>query len=134
LQDASTPARRAAIHFTPAANASFTPGRPERIKSVVEASLKRLKTDRIDLYYQHRVDPSVPIEDVAGAVKDLIKEGKVLHLGLSEASAATIRRAHAVQPVAAVQTECSFMERDVERNGVLQTCETLGIGFACGPA
>jgi len=103
--------------------------RPERIKMVVEASLKRLRTDRIDLYYQHRVDPSVPIEEVAGTVKDLIKEGKVLHLGLSEASAATIRRAHAVQPVAAVQTEYSFMERDVERNGVLQTCEALGIGF-----
>jgi aryl-alcohol dehydrogenase-like predicted oxidoreductase len=103
--------------------------RPERIKKVVEASLKRLRTDRIDLCYQHRVDPSVPIEDVAGAVKDLIKEGKVLHLGLSEASAATIRRAHAVQPVTAVQTEYSFMERDVERNGVLQTCEALGIGF-----
>jgi aryl-alcohol dehydrogenase-like predicted oxidoreductase len=103
--------------------------RPEHIRKVVEASLKRLKTDRIDLYYQHRVDPSVPIEDVAGAVKDLIQAGKVLHLGLSEASAATIRRAHAVQPVAAVQTEYSFMERDVERNGVLQACEALGIGF-----
>lgn len=103
--------------------------RPAHIKKVVEASLKRLKTDRIDLYYQHRVDPSVPIEDVAGAVKDLIKEGKVLQLGLSEASAATIRRAHAVQPVAAVQTEYSFMERDIERNGVLKTCEELGIGF-----
>jgi len=103
--------------------------RPVHIRKVVEASLKRLKTDRIDLYYQHRVDPGVPIEDVAGAVKDLIKEGKVLHLGLSEASAATIRRAHAVQPVAAVQTEYSFMERDVERNGVLKACEELGIGF-----
>jgi len=103
--------------------------RPEHVKRVVEASLKRLKTDRIDLYYQHRVDPSVPIEDVAGVVKDLIKEGKVLQLGLSEASAATIRRAHAVQPVAAVQTEYSFMERDVERNGVLKACEELGIGF-----
>jgi aryl-alcohol dehydrogenase-like predicted oxidoreductase len=103
--------------------------RPEHIKKVVEASLKRLKTDRIDLYYQHRVDPSVPIEEVAGTVKDLIKEGKVLHLGLSEASAATIRRAHAVQPVAAVQTEYSFMEREVERNGVLQACAALGIGF-----
>jgi aryl-alcohol dehydrogenase-like predicted oxidoreductase len=103
--------------------------RPERIRKVVEASLKRLRTDRIDLYYQHRVDPSVPIEEVAGAVKDLIKEGKVQHLGLSEASAATIRRAHAVQPVTAVQTEYSFMERAVERNGVLQTCEELGIGF-----
>ena len=79
---------------------------------MVEASLKRLKTDRIDLYYQHRVDPQVPIEDVAGAIKDLIKEGKVLHFGLSEASAKTIRRAHAVQPVTAVQTEYSLMERD----------------------
>jgi aryl-alcohol dehydrogenase-like predicted oxidoreductase len=78
--------------------------RPEHIKKVVEASLKRLKTDRIDLYYQHRVDPNAPIEDVAGAIKDLIKEGKVLHFGLSEASAKTIRRAHAVQPVTAIQT------------------------------
>ena len=103
--------------------------RPEHIKKVVEESLKRLRTDRIDLYYQHRVDPKVPIEDVAGAIKDLIKEGKVLHFGLSEASAKTIRRAHAVQPVTAIQTEYSFMERDVEKNGVLQTCEELGIGF-----
>jgi aryl-alcohol dehydrogenase-like predicted oxidoreductase len=103
--------------------------RPEHIKKVVEGSLTRLRTDRIDLYYQHRVDPKVPIEDVAGAIKDLIKEGKVLHLGLSEASAKTIRRAHAVLPVTAVQTEYSFMERDPERNGVLQTCEELGIGF-----
>ena len=96
---------------------------------MVEESLKRLRTDRIDLYYQHRVDPNVPIEDVAGAVKDLISEGKVLHFGLSEAGAQTIRRAHAVQPVAAVQTEYSFMERDPEHNGVLDTCEELGIGF-----
>jgi aryl-alcohol dehydrogenase-like predicted oxidoreductase len=103
--------------------------RPEHIKKVVEASLKRLRTDRIDLYYQHRVDPKVPIEDVAGALKDLIKEGKVLHFGLSEASAKTIRRAHAVQPVTAVQTEYSLMNRDPERNGVLKTCEELGIGF-----
>jgi aryl-alcohol dehydrogenase-like predicted oxidoreductase len=102
---------------------------PEHIKRVVEDSLKRLKTDRIDLYYQHRVDPDVPIEDVAGAIKALIKEGKVLHFGLSEASAKTIRRAHAVQPVAAIQTEYSFMERDPEENGVLATCEELGIGF-----
>ena len=85
--------------------------RPEHIKKVVEGSLTRLRTDRIDLYYQHRVDPAVPIEDVAGAVKDLITQGKVLHFGLSEASAKTIRRAHAVQPVAAVQTEYSFMEQ-----------------------
>jgi aryl-alcohol dehydrogenase-like predicted oxidoreductase len=103
--------------------------RPEHIKKVVEASLKRLRTDGIDLYYQHRVDPKVPIEDVAGAIKDLIKEGKVLHFGLSEASAKTIRRAHAVQPVTAVQTEYSLMNRDPERNGVLKTCEELGIGF-----
>jgi aryl-alcohol dehydrogenase-like predicted oxidoreductase len=103
--------------------------RPEHIKTVVEASLKRLRTDRIDLYYQHRVDPQVPIEDVAGAIKELIEEGKVLHFGLSEASARTIRRAHAVQPVTAVQTEYSLMERDPERNGVLKTCEELGIGF-----
>ena len=103
--------------------------RPERIKRVVEQSLKRLRTDHIDLYYQHRVDPNVPIEDVAGAVKELIQAGKVMHFGLSEASARTIRRAHAVQPVAAVQTEYSFMQRDPEHNGVLQACEELGIGF-----
>ena len=103
--------------------------RPEHIRKVVEESLKRLKTDRIDLYYQHRVDPKVPIEDVAGVIKDLIKEGKVLHFGLSEASAKTIRRAHAVQPVTAVQTEYSLMNRDPEHNGVLKTCEELGIGF-----
>jgi len=103
--------------------------RPEHIKKVVEESLKRLRTDRIDLYYQHRVDPEVPIEDVAGAVKELIQAGKVLHFGLSEASAKTIRRAHAVQPVTAIQTEYSLMERGPERNGVLQVCEELGIGF-----
>ena len=103
--------------------------RPEHIKKVVEASLKRLKTDRIDLYYQHRVDPEVPIEDVARAIKDLIREGKVLHFGLSEASARTIRRAHAVQPVTAIQSEYSLMERAPEQNGVLKTCEELGIGF-----
>jgi aryl-alcohol dehydrogenase-like predicted oxidoreductase len=103
--------------------------RPDHIKKVVEGSLQRLKTDRIDLYYQHPVDPTVPIEDVAGAVKGLISQGKVLHFGLSEASAKTIRRAHAVQPVSAIQTEYSFMERDPEGNGVLQTCEELGIGF-----
>jgi aryl-alcohol dehydrogenase-like predicted oxidoreductase len=103
--------------------------RPEHIKKVIEASLKRLKTDRIDLYYQHRVDPNVPIEEVAGAIKDLIQEGKVLHFGLSEASASTIRRANAVQPVAAVQSEYSFWTRDPEKNGVLLACEELGIGF-----
>jgi aryl-alcohol dehydrogenase-like predicted oxidoreductase len=103
--------------------------RPERIRRVVEESLRRLKTDRIDLYYQHRVDPNVPIEDVAVTIKDLIKEGKVLHFGLSEASASTIRRAHAVQPVAALQTEYSLMERSPEQNGVLAACDELGIGF-----
>ncbi len=103
--------------------------RPEHIRKVVEQSLKRLRTDRIDLYYQHRVDPRVPIEDVAGALKDLIRQGKVLHFGLSEASASTIRRAHAVQPVAAVQSEYSLWTRNVELNGVLDTCNALGIGF-----
>lgn len=103
--------------------------RPEHIRHVVEGSLKRLQTDRIDLYYQHRVDPAVPIEEVAGAIKDLIQQGKVLHFGLSEASAQTIRRAHAVLPVAAIQSEYSFMERSPETNGVLAACEELGIGF-----
>ena len=103
--------------------------RPERIRRVVEESLRRLRTDRIDLYYQHRVDLTVPIEDVAGTVKNLIQEGKVLHFGLSEASARTIRRAHAVQPVAAIQTEYSLIDRSPEHNGVLQACEELGIGF-----
>jgi aryl-alcohol dehydrogenase-like predicted oxidoreductase len=108
----------------------FAPlSRPEHIKKVAEASLKRLRTDRIDLFYQHRVDPNVPMEDVAGAVKDLIREGKVLHFGLSEAGVANIRRAHAVQPVAAIQTEYSFVERAPEHNGVLDVCEELGIGF-----
>lgn len=102
---------------------------PEHIKKVIEASLRRLKTDHIDLYYQHRVDPNVPIEDVAGAIKELVQEGKVLHFGLSEASAQTIRKAHAVLPVAAVQSEYSFMERSPEHNGVLAICEELGIGF-----
>ena len=103
--------------------------RPEHIRKVVEGSLKRLRTDRIDLYYQHRVDPNVPIEDVAGTVKELIAAGKVLHFGLSEASAKTIRRAHAIQRVSAVQTEYSLMNRDVEQNRVLETCGELGIGF-----
>jgi aryl-alcohol dehydrogenase-like predicted oxidoreductase len=102
---------------------------PERIRKVVEASLKRLRTDHIDLFYQHRVDPNVPIEDVAGTIEDLIKQGKVLHFGLSEASPKTIRRAHAVLPVTAVQSEYSMWTRNVELNGVLKTCEELGIGF-----
>jgi aryl-alcohol dehydrogenase-like predicted oxidoreductase len=103
--------------------------RPARIRRVVEESLARLRTDHIDLYYQHRVDPAVPIEDVAGTVSDLIKEGKVLHFGLSEPSAKTIRRAHAVQPVSAVQNEFSLWTRNVELNGILATCEELGIGL-----
>lgn len=101
---------------------------PEHIKEVAEASLKRLKTDVIDLFYQHRVDPSVPIEDVAGAVKDLIQQGKVKHFGLSEAAAKTIRRAHAVQPVTALQSEYSLWYRNPEKE-VLPTLEELGIGF-----
>ncbi len=102
--------------------------RPEHIKVVADASLKRLKVDAIDLFYQHRVDPSVPIEDVAGAVKDLIAAGKVKHFGLSEASAQTIRQAHAIQPVAAVQSEYSLWWREPERE-ILPTLEELGIGF-----
>ena len=103
--------------------------RPEHIRTTVEGMLKRLRTDHIDLLYQHRVDLNVSIEDVAGTVQDLIKEGKVLHFGLSEPTAKTIRKAHAVQPISAIQTEYSFLERGVERNGVLQACEDLGIGF-----
>jgi aryl-alcohol dehydrogenase-like predicted oxidoreductase len=102
--------------------------RPERIRQVAEASLKRLRTDRIDLFYQHRVDPNVPMEDVAGTVKDLIREGKVKHFGLSEAGVQSIRRAHAVQPVAALQSEYSLWWRQPEAE-VLPTCEELGIGF-----
>ncbi|HDL8427320.1 TPA: aldo/keto reductase [Yersinia enterocolitica] len=102
--------------------------RPEHIKKVAEASLKRLKTDVIDLFYQHRVDPNVPIEDVAGAVQDLIKEGKVKHFGLSEAGAATIRRAHAVQPVTALQSEYSLWWRKPELE-IIPTLEELGIGL-----
>lgn len=102
--------------------------RPEHIKQVALASLKRLRTDRIDLFYQHRVDPNVPIEDVAGAVKELIQEGKVKHFGLSEPGVPTIRRAHAVQPVAAIQSEYSLWWREPEEE-VLPTLEELGIGF-----
>src|SRR6476660_6713861 len=102
--------------------------RPAHIREVADASLKRLATDRIDLFYQHRVDPNVPIEDVAGAVKDLIQQGKVKHFGLSEAGAKTIRRAHAVQAVTAVQSEYSLWTRGPEAE-VLPTLEELGIGF-----
>ena len=102
--------------------------RPDNIKAVADAALKRLRTDRIDLFFQHRVDPAVPIEDVAGAVADLVKAGKVLHFGLSEANGKTIRRAHAVFPVTAVQTEYSMWSRDSETD-VIPTVEALGIGF-----
>lgn len=102
--------------------------RPENIRAVAEASLKRLKTDRIDLFYQHRVDPNVPIEEVAGAVKELIVEGKVKHFGLSEAGVQSIRRAHAVQPVAALQSEYSLWWREPEQD-ILPVLEELGIGF-----
>ena len=103
--------------------------RPAHIGEVVDASRKRLRVEKIDLLYQHRVDPNVPIEDVAGTVKELIQQGKVKHFGLSEASAQTIRHAHAVQPLTAVQSEYSLWTRDPEHNGVLATCEELGIGF-----
>jgi aryl-alcohol dehydrogenase-like predicted oxidoreductase len=102
--------------------------RPERIRQVADASLKRMKTDRIDLFYQHRVDPNVPMEEVAGTVKDLIREGKVKHFGLSEAGVQSIRRAHAVQPVAALESEYSMWWREPEAE-LLPTCEELGIGF-----
>jgi aryl-alcohol dehydrogenase-like predicted oxidoreductase len=103
--------------------------RPDHIRQVTDAALARLKVEAIDLLYQHRVDPAVPIEDVAGAVRTLIEQGKVKHFGLSEAAAATIRRAHAVQPVTAIQSEYSLWTRDPEHDGVLATCEELGIGF-----
>ncbi|ATB33330.1 aldo/keto reductase [Melittangium boletus] len=102
--------------------------RPEHIQEVAEAALKRLKTDRIDLFYQHRVDPNVPIEDVAGAVKELIQQGKVKHFGLSEAGVQTLRRAHAIQPVTALQSEYSLWWREPEKE-LLPTLEELGIGF-----
>jgi len=114
--------------FGPKGEQTGMDSRPEHVREVAEASLKRLKTNRIDLFYQHRVDPNVPIEDVAGAVKDLIKEGKVRHFGLSEAGARTIRRAHAVQRVAALQSEYSLWWRRPETE-VLPTLEALGIGF-----
>ena len=103
---------------------------PNHIKEVVEGMLKRLRTDRIDLLYQHRVDPAVPIEDVVGAIKDLIKEGKVLHYGLSEPGAQTVRRAHAIHPVTAIQNEYSLLWRGPEKT-IIPLCEELGIGFVC---
>ncbi|PZQ55533.1 MAG: aldo/keto reductase [Novosphingobium pentaromativorans] len=103
--------------------------RPEQIRAVAEASLKRLRVEVIDLFYQHRVDPEVPIEDVAGTVKDLIAQGKVRHFGMSEPGAETVRRAHAVQPVAVLQNEYSMWTRGPETNGILEACEELGIGL-----
>ena len=103
--------------------------RPERIRQAVEGSLRRLGIDTIDLLYQHRVDPNVPIEDVAGTVRDLIAQGKVKHFGMSEPAVQTLRRAHAVQPVTAVQNEYSLWWREVETNGILDACDELGIGF-----
>jgi aryl-alcohol dehydrogenase-like predicted oxidoreductase len=119
------------FHIVPGAKAGAFPtnSKPENIKKVAEESLKRLRVEAIDLFYQHRVDPKVPIEETAGAVKDLIKAGKVKHFGMSEAGAQTIRRAHAVQPVTAVQSEYSLWFRRPEHNGVLATLEELGIGF-----
>ncbi|MGD0993226.1 MAG: aldo/keto reductase [Gemmatimonadales bacterium] len=114
--------------FGPKGEQSGVDSRPEHVKEVAEASLKRLKTDVIDLFYQHRVDPDVPIEDVAGAVKDLIAEGKVRHFGMSEAGVRTIRRAHAVQPVTALQSEYSLWWRRPEED-VIPALEELGIGF-----
>ncbi|WP_343657211.1 aldo/keto reductase [Cupriavidus sp.] len=104
-------------------------GRPEYVRASCDASLKRLGVDHIDLYYQHRVDPDTPIEDTVGAMADLVKAGKVRWIGLSEAGAATIERAHAVHPVTALQTEYSLWTRDVDENGILAICQRLGIGF-----
>lgn len=103
--------------------------RPDHIRKMTDGSLRRLRVEAIDLYYQHRVDPDVPIEDVAGTVQDLIREGKIRHFGLSEAGVETLRRAHAVQPVTALQSEYSLWWREPETNGVLAACEELGIGF-----
>src|SRR5689334_770087 len=103
--------------------------RPERIRQAAEGSLRRLGVDTIDLLYQHRVDPNVPIEDVASTVRDLIAQGKVKHFGMSEPAVQTLRRAHAVQPVTAVQNEYSLWWREVESNGILEACDELGIGF-----
>jgi len=128
FRDQVAVASKFGFDVTPAGERRGLNSRPEHIKQVTEASLRRLKTDHIDLWYQHRVDPNVPIEDVAGAVKDLIQEGKVRHFGLSEVGGATIRRAHAVLPVTAVQNEYSVWTRDPEHE-VLPTCEELGIGF-----
>src|SRR6266516_420956 len=128
LRDQVVIATKFGFNFGPKGERLGLSSRPEHIKQVVEGSLKRLKVEALDLYYQHRVDPDVPIEDVAGTVKELIEAGKVKHFGLSEAGVQTIRRAHAVQPLTAVQSEYSLWWRTVEEE-VLPTCEELGIGF-----
>jgi aryl-alcohol dehydrogenase-like predicted oxidoreductase len=128
LRDQVVIATKFGFEFDEHGGQSGTNSRPEHVRQVAEASLKRLKTDRIDLFYQHRVDPNVPIEDVAGAVKELIREGKVRHFGLSEAGVKTIRRAHAVQPVTALQSEYSLWWRRPEEE-VIPALEELGIGF-----
>jgi aryl-alcohol dehydrogenase-like predicted oxidoreductase len=128
MRDQVVIATKFGFDITPAGQVQGVTSRPDRIKRVTEQSLRRLKTDYIDLQYQHRVDPTVPIEDVAGTVQELIREGKVRHFGLSAAGGATIRRAHKVQPVTAVQNEYSVWTRDPEPE-VLPTCEELGIGF-----
>jgi aryl-alcohol dehydrogenase-like predicted oxidoreductase len=130
LRDRVTIATKFGFRIKPdGSRAGGVDSRPEHIREVVDASLKRLQLDAIDLLYQHRVDPAVPIEDVAGTLKELIGAGKVRHYGLSEASARTIRRAHTIHPVTAVQSEYSLWTRNVEENGVLAACEELGIGF-----
>ncbi len=128
VRDQVVIATKFGFEFGPDGGQSGMNSRPEHVRQVAEASLKRLKTDRIDLFYQHRVDPNVPIEDVAGTVGKLIREGKVRHFGLSEAGVQTIRRAHAVQPVTALQSEYSLWWRDPEKE-ILPTLEELGIGF-----
>lgn len=128
VRDQVVIATKFGFEFDAAGGQSGMNSRPEHIREVAEAALKRLKTDRIDLFYQHRVDPNVPIEDVAGTVKELIREGKVKHFGLSEAGEQTIRRAHAVQPVTALQSEYSLWWREPEKE-ILPTLEELGIGF-----
>jgi aryl-alcohol dehydrogenase-like predicted oxidoreductase len=128
LRDKVIIATKFGFEFNAEGGQSGMNSRPEHIREVAEAALKRLKTDVIDLFYQHRVDPNVPIEDVAGTVKELIEEGKVKHFGLSEAGAQTIRRAHAVQPVAALQSEYSLWWREPEAQ-IIPTLEELGIGF-----
>lgn len=128
LRDEVVIATKFAFNFVDGKQAGLN-SQPDNIRKAVEGSLKRLGVETIDLLYQHRVDPNVPIEDVAGTVKDLITEGKVKHFGMSEPGANTVRRAHAVQPVTALQNEYSLWTRGVETNGILETCEELGIGL-----